>query len=144
MGSAGGLEPGGEAGCHGPGPCFSSFCPLLCSAWPSLPSLLPFSPGLSPSCRFFAFPAGSSPLCPLTHLPLPLPQGIVGNLSSGKSALVHRYLTGTYVQEESPEGEHHGPSLGPEAGHSSPSRPQGLSWGSPAPFQSSYLLHGKL
>uniref|UniRef100_A0A5F9CXV2 ArfGAP with GTPase domain, ankyrin repeat and PH domain 3 n=1 Tax=Oryctolagus cuniculus TaxID=9986 RepID=A0A5F9CXV2_RABIT len=29
--------------------------------------------------------------------------GIVGNLSSGKSALVHRYLTGTYVQEESPE-----------------------------------------
>ncbi|XP_016146895.1 arf-GAP with GTPase, ANK repeat and PH domain-containing protein 3-like [Sinocyclocheilus grahami] len=31
--------------------------------------------------------------------------GIVGNLSSGKSALVHRYLTGTYVQEESPEGE---------------------------------------
>ena len=32
-------------------------------------------------------------------------QGIVGNLSSGKSALVHRYLTGTYVQEESPEGE---------------------------------------
>uniref|UniRef100_A0A8D3BKD4 Arf-GAP with GTPase, ANK repeat and PH domain-containing protein 3 n=1 Tax=Scophthalmus maximus TaxID=52904 RepID=A0A8D3BKD4_SCOMX len=30
--------------------------------------------------------------------------GIVGNLSSGKSALVHRYLTGTYVQEESPEG----------------------------------------
>uniref|UniRef100_A0A2I3N1J2 ArfGAP with GTPase domain, ankyrin repeat and PH domain 3 n=1 Tax=Papio anubis TaxID=9555 RepID=A0A2I3N1J2_PAPAN len=104
MGSAGGLELGGEAGCHGPGPCFSSFCPLLCSAWPSLPSLLPFSPGLSPSCRFFAFPAGSSPSCPLTHLPLPLPQGIVGNLSSGKSALVHRYLTGTYVQEESPEG----------------------------------------
>lgn len=32
-------------------------------------------------------------------------QGIVGNLASGKSALVHRYLTGTYVQEESPEGE---------------------------------------
>uniref|UniRef100_A0A8C3N9C5 Uncharacterized protein n=1 Tax=Geospiza parvula TaxID=87175 RepID=A0A8C3N9C5_GEOPR len=31
-------------------------------------------------------------------------QGIVGNLASGKSALVHRYLTGTYVQEESPEG----------------------------------------
>lgn len=36
---------------------------------------------------------------------MPLLQGIVGNLSSGKSALVHRYLTGTYVQEESPEGE---------------------------------------
>ncbi|KAM6259449.1 arf-GAP with GTPase, ANK repeat and PH domain-containing protein 1 isoform 2-T2 [Spheniscus humboldti] len=30
--------------------------------------------------------------------------GIVGNIASGKSALVHRYLTGTYVQEESPEG----------------------------------------
>ncbi|KAL0615964.1 Arf-GAP with GTPase, ANK repeat and PH domain-containing protein 3 [Plecturocebus cupreus] len=30
--------------------------------------------------------------------------GIVGNLSSGKSALVRRYLRGTYVQEESPEG----------------------------------------
>lgn len=29
----------------------------------------------------------------------------MGNLSSGKSALVHRYLTGTYVQEESPEGK---------------------------------------
>lgn len=36
-------------------------------------------------------------------------QGIVGNLSSGKSALVHRYLTGTYVQEESPEGKVHFP-----------------------------------
>lgn len=35
----------------------------------------------------------------------PTPQGIVGNLASGKSALVHRYLTGTYVQEESPEGK---------------------------------------
>uniref|UniRef100_A0A5F9CJG5 ArfGAP with GTPase domain, ankyrin repeat and PH domain 1 n=1 Tax=Oryctolagus cuniculus TaxID=9986 RepID=A0A5F9CJG5_RABIT len=33
-----------------------------------------------------------------------VPAGIVGNLASGKSALVHRYLTGTYVQEESPEG----------------------------------------
>ncbi|XP_075904657.1 arf-GAP with GTPase, ANK repeat and PH domain-containing protein 1-like [Nelusetta ayraudi] len=31
--------------------------------------------------------------------------GIVGNLASGKSALVHRYLTGTYVQEESPEAD---------------------------------------
>lgn len=33
-----------------------------------------------------------------------IPQGIVGSLSSGKSALVHRYLTGSYMQEESPEG----------------------------------------
>jgi centaurin-gamma-1A len=31
-------------------------------------------------------------------------QGIVGSLSSGKSALVHRYLTGSYMQDESPEG----------------------------------------
>ncbi|KAG8231466.1 hypothetical protein J437_LFUL000183, partial [Ladona fulva] len=30
--------------------------------------------------------------------------GILGSLSSGKSALVHRYLTGSYMQEESPEG----------------------------------------
>lgn len=42
----------------------------------------------------------------------------MGNLSSGKSALVHRYLTGTYVQEESPEGKvwfpgHLGGGLGP-------------------------------
>jgi len=31
-------------------------------------------------------------------------QGIVGATSSGKSALVHRYLTGSYMPEESPEG----------------------------------------
>ncbi len=30
--------------------------------------------------------------------------GLLGTLSSGKSALVHRFLTGTYMQEESPEG----------------------------------------
>ncbi|XP_074653426.1 arf-GAP with GTPase, ANK repeat and PH domain-containing protein 1-like [Tubulanus polymorphus] len=30
--------------------------------------------------------------------------GILGSVNSGKSALVHRYLTGTYMQEESPEG----------------------------------------
>uniref|UniRef100_A0ABM0MKG3 Arf-GAP with GTPase, ANK repeat and PH domain-containing protein 1-like n=1 Tax=Saccoglossus kowalevskii TaxID=10224 RepID=A0ABM0MKG3_SACKO len=30
--------------------------------------------------------------------------GIIGSISSGKSALVHRYLTGSYMQEESPEG----------------------------------------
>ncbi|XP_022088418.1 arf-GAP with GTPase, ANK repeat and PH domain-containing protein 1-like isoform X2 [Acanthaster planci] len=30
--------------------------------------------------------------------------GVVGSLTSGKSALVHRYLTGSYMQEESPEG----------------------------------------
>uniref|UniRef100_H2ZF76 Small monomeric GTPase n=1 Tax=Ciona savignyi TaxID=51511 RepID=H2ZF76_CIOSA len=31
-------------------------------------------------------------------------QGILGSVTSGKSALVHRYLTGSYVREESPEG----------------------------------------
>ncbi|XP_012268119.2 centaurin-gamma-1A isoform X2 [Athalia rosae] len=30
--------------------------------------------------------------------------GIVGSLDSGKSALVHRYLTGSFMHEESPEG----------------------------------------
>ncbi|XP_052806815.1 centaurin-gamma-1A-like isoform X19 [Mya arenaria] len=30
--------------------------------------------------------------------------GILGHVQSGKSALVHRYLTGSYMQEESPEG----------------------------------------
>lgn len=30
--------------------------------------------------------------------------GIIGSEKSGKSALVHRYLTGTYLHEESPEG----------------------------------------
>ncbi|KAL8608051.1 hypothetical protein ACOMHN_023867 [Nucella lapillus] len=30
--------------------------------------------------------------------------GILGSTHSGKSALVHRYLTGSYMQEESPEG----------------------------------------
>ena len=30
--------------------------------------------------------------------------GVVGHVSSGKSALVHRYLTGSYVEDESPEG----------------------------------------
>ncbi|XP_028969101.1 centaurin-gamma-1A [Galendromus occidentalis] len=30
--------------------------------------------------------------------------GVLGSLSSGKSSLVHRYLTGSYIQEESPEG----------------------------------------
>lgn len=85
------------------------FHPFLCglapSPWPFLgPSIL-FNlhvPSflLSPSLRLSS--------CHLTTaLPIPLLQGIVGNLSSGKSALVHRYLTGTYVQEESPEGEHH-------------------------------------
>lgn len=30
--------------------------------------------------------------------------GILGSINSGKSSLVHRFLTGTYMQEESPEG----------------------------------------
>uniref|UniRef100_A0A8C1E1E4 Arf-GAP with GTPase, ANK repeat and PH domain-containing protein 3 n=1 Tax=Cyprinus carpio carpio TaxID=630221 RepID=A0A8C1E1E4_CYPCA len=51
---------------------------------------------------------GQGKLCKMhnfiPHPSLTQEKGIVGNLSSGKSALVHRYLTGTYVQEESPEG----------------------------------------
>ncbi|CAF1959252.1 unnamed protein product [Rotaria magnacalcarata] len=30
--------------------------------------------------------------------------GLLGSVSSGKSALVHRFLTGIYIQEDSPEG----------------------------------------
>ncbi|RNA43200.1 Centaurin-gamma [Brachionus plicatilis] len=30
--------------------------------------------------------------------------GVLGSVNSGKSSLVHRFLTGTYIQEESPEG----------------------------------------
>lgn len=30
--------------------------------------------------------------------------GIIGSSDSGKSALVHRYLTGSFMHEESPEG----------------------------------------
>lgn len=33
--------------------------------------------------------------------------GVLGSPDSGKSALVHRYLTGAYMQEESPEGLYH-------------------------------------
>ncbi|XP_005986381.1 arf-GAP with GTPase, ANK repeat and PH domain-containing protein 1 [Latimeria chalumnae] len=33
-----------------------------------------------------------------------LKMGVVGNIKSGKSALVHRFLTGTYMGIESPEG----------------------------------------
>ena len=33
-------------------------------------------------------------------------QGVLGSINSGKSALVHRYLTGAYLPEESPEGMH--------------------------------------
>ncbi|VDM40471.1 unnamed protein product [Toxocara canis] len=31
-------------------------------------------------------------------------QGVIGSLHSGKTSLVHRYLTGAYTSEESPEG----------------------------------------
>lgn len=33
--------------------------------------------------------------------------GVLGSPDSGKSALVHRYLTGSYMQEESPEGNNY-------------------------------------
>lgn len=77
--------------------------PCSPSSWPSfLPS------ALSLLYHAFCLSCSVSSPAPFAHCsPLPLPQGIVGNLSSGKSALVHRYLTGTYVQEESPEGEHY-------------------------------------
>ena len=42
----------------------------------------------------------------MSHLPLcPLPQGVLGSSSSGKSALVHRFLTGSYVSLEPTESE---------------------------------------
>ena len=42
----------------------------------------------------------------MSHLPLcPLPQGVLGSSSSGKSALVHRFLTGSYVSLEPAESE---------------------------------------
>lgn len=34
-----------------------------------------------------------------------LPQGILGNLKSGKSALVNKYISGSYVALEKPDGE---------------------------------------
>lgn len=42
--------------------------------------------------------------CSLTVVLCCYLQGILGTINSGKSALVHRYLTGSYMQEESPEG----------------------------------------
>jgi len=38
-------------------------------------------------------------------------QGVLGTQNSGKSALVHRYLTGSYLQEESSEGNFSGLTL---------------------------------
>lgn len=32
-------------------------------------------------------------------------QGILGNLKSGKSALVNKYITGSYIALEKPDGE---------------------------------------
>nr|XP_048690077.1 arf-GAP with GTPase, ANK repeat and PH domain-containing protein 3-like [Caretta caretta] len=60
--------------------------------------------GLTVSCLFSADSFVNSQEWTLSRSVPELKVGIVGNLSSGKSALVHRYLTGTYVQEESPEG----------------------------------------
>lgn len=37
-------------------------------------------------------------------LPHP-PQGILGSVKSGRSALVHKYVTGSYVAVEKPDGE---------------------------------------
>lgn len=51
----------------------------------SLPRVLPSSAALTP--------------------PLPSPQGVLGSSKSGKSALVHRFLTGSYVGLEPTESE---------------------------------------
>ncbi|OON19588.1 GTP-binding domain protein, partial [Opisthorchis viverrini] len=40
----------------------------------------------------------------LSHSVPDIKLGLLGSVQSGKSALVHRYLTGTYLHEESPEG----------------------------------------
>ncbi|TGZ62790.1 hypothetical protein CRM22_007253 [Opisthorchis felineus] len=40
----------------------------------------------------------------LSHSVPDIKLGLLGSIQSGKSALVHRYLTGTYLHEESPEG----------------------------------------
>ncbi|THD24955.1 Arf-GAP with GTPase ANK repeat and PH domain-containing protein 1 [Fasciola hepatica] len=40
----------------------------------------------------------------LSHRVPDIKLGLLGSIQSGKSALVHRYLTGTYLHEESPEG----------------------------------------
>ncbi|CAH8524236.1 unnamed protein product [Dicrocoelium dendriticum] len=40
----------------------------------------------------------------LSHCVPDIKLGLLGSVRSGKSALVHRYLTGTYLHEESPEG----------------------------------------
>ncbi|XP_069839238.1 arf-GAP with GTPase, ANK repeat and PH domain-containing protein 1 isoform X3 [Dendropsophus ebraccatus] len=66
----------------------------LSIATPLLPAVIPF-----PADAFV-----NSQEWTLSRAVPELKVGIVGNLASGKSALVHRYLTGTYVQEESPEG----------------------------------------
>ena len=65
-----------------------------------------FSPLITP-CRFFFLFSDSFVNSQEWTLSRGVPDirlGIVGSLSSGKSALVHRYLTGSYMQEESPEG----------------------------------------
>ena len=43
-------------------------------------------------------------LCDVLKICYVCVQGVLGSQNSGKSALVHRYLTGAYLPEESPEG----------------------------------------
>lgn len=56
------------------------------------------------SCVFLADSFVNSQEWTISRAVPDLRMGIVGSLNSGKSALVHRYLTGAYMQEESPEG----------------------------------------
>ncbi|XP_078287563.1 arf-GAP with GTPase, ANK repeat and PH domain-containing protein 1-like isoform X2 [Rhinoraja longicauda] len=60
----------------------------------------PAAGGPSPSQKAFV----SSQEWTLSRSVPELRLGLVGGLRSGKSALVHRYLTGTYIRDESPEG----------------------------------------
>uniref|UniRef100_A0A8C5Q4G0 ArfGAP with GTPase domain, ankyrin repeat and PH domain 3 n=1 Tax=Leptobrachium leishanense TaxID=445787 RepID=A0A8C5Q4G0_9ANUR len=75
----------------------------VCSATAE-PVLLGMTRTGSKGCRTYRDSFVNSQEWTLSRSVPELKVGIVGNLSSGKSALVHRYLTGTYVQEESPEG----------------------------------------
>lgn len=49
----------------------------------------------------------SSSSCRCIFPPCFLSQGILGSLKSGKSALVNKYITGSYVALEKPDGKKH-------------------------------------
>lgn len=51
--------------------------------------------------------AALSSHCLLPLDPPPPPQGILGTVKSGRTALVNKYVTGSYVAVEKPDGEEH-------------------------------------